>query len=427
LGGFPLCSRDKEEEVRHRRLVVLTLLAGLVVPVACLAGATTEDPVGVDRGDERPLADAAAEELERLTAEIRGLRERLELLEESLAATRRDRQVYPLPDRVEFGGEAIPLDRWDVRERLEREFFKALGDWAQVVLWLKRSARYFPFVENALAKAGLPDDLKYVAVVESALLPTAYSPASALGIWQFIAATGRRYGLAITPWWDERRNPEASTRAALVYLKDLRARFGNWPLALAGYNAGEARVGQALQSQHVATYYQLALPEETERYVLRVLAAKLILSDPARYGFEVPTEQRYRPIEADTVEIEVHNRLAVTDLAQVAGSFYREIKALNPEIMQEWLPKGRYPIRVPQGHASEFVTHLAGLEPRQVTTTAGSERDSVRYQVKRGDTLLGIAQRFGVPMTALETRNKLAGRSRLVPGTILLIPRSAGP
>jgi hypothetical protein len=413
--------------MRHRPLAVLTLLAGLVVPVACLAGAGIEDPAVLDRGDERPLAEASAEELERLTAEIRGLRERLELLEESLAATRRDHQVYPLPDTVGFGGEAIPLSRWDVRERLEREFFKALGDWAQVVLWLKRSARYFPFVEDALAKVGLPDDLKYVAVVESALLPTAYSPASALGIWQFIAATGRRYGLAITPWWDERRNPEASTRAALAYLKDLHARFGNWPLALAGYNAGEARVVQALQSQHVATYYQLALPEETERYVLRVLAAKLILSDPARYGFEVPTEQRYRPVEADTVEIEVRNRVAVTDLAQVAGSFYREIKALNPEIMQEWLPKGRYPIRVPQGHAGEFVTHLAGLEPRRVTTTAESEPDTIRYQVKRGDTLLGIAQRFGVPMTALETRNKSVGRSHLVPGTILLIPRSGGP
>jgi len=141
----------------------------------------------------------------------------------------------------------------------------------------------------------------------------------------------------------------------------------------------------------------------------------------------VPTEQRYRPVEADTVEIELRDRVAVTDLAQVAGSFYREIKALNPEIMQEWLPKGRYRIRVPQGHAGEFATRLTGLEHRRVTMTAESERDVLRYQVKRGDTLLGIAQRFGVPMTALETRNKLVGRSRLVPGTILLIPRSGGP
>jgi membrane-bound lytic murein transglycosylase D len=382
--------------MRHRPLVVLIWLAAVAVPVPCSAGSGTADPAVLDRGEETPLAGASAEELERLTAEIRGLRERLELLEENLAATRRGRPVYPLPDPVEFAGEAVPLGRWDVRERLEREFFRALGDWAQVILWLKRSARYFPFVEDALAKAGLPDDLKYVAVVESALLPTAYSSASALGIWQFIAATGRRYGLAISPWWDERRNPEASTRAALAYLKDLHARFGTWPLALAGYNAGEARVAQTLQSQRVATYYQLALPEETERYVLRVLAAKLILSDAARYGFEVPTEQRYRLVEADTVEIEVRDRVSVTDLGQTAGSFYREIKALNPEIMQEWLPKGRYPIRVPPGHAGQFVTQLAGLAHR-VTTTTESGRDSVRYQVKRGDTLLGIAQRFGVP------------------------------
>lgn len=310
-----------------------------------------------------PPATAQADELEALRMEVAGLRERLQLLEEGLAARRR-RELYAPPETLEAAGEAIPLDRWDVRERLEREFYLVLGNWGQVVLWLKRSARYFPYVEGELAKAGLPDDLKYVAVVESSLLPTAYSQASALGIWQFTAPTARHYGLAISAWWDERRDPELSTRAALAYLRDLRARFGGWALALAAYNAGESRVAQALQQQGVSSYYQLTLPEETERYVLRVFAAKLILSDPSRYGFEVPMEQRYRPVDADTAEVELRTTVPVAALAKAAGSFHREIRALNPAIAQESLPRGRYLMRVPKGQGSGLAASVTALEPR---------------------------------------------------------------
>ena len=213
----------------------------------------------------------------------------------------------------------MPLARWDVGERLEREFLLSLGNPAQVVLWLKRSARYFPYIERELTRAGLPEDLKYVAVIESALLPGAYSHASALGIWQFIASTAKRYGLAVTTGWDERRNPERSTAAALAYLRELRQRFPDWPLALAAYNAGEGRVEQALRHQGVASYYQVALADETERYVFRALAAKLILSEPERYGFEVPHEQRYRAYDADVVAIELRDRMAVAELARQAG------------------------------------------------------------------------------------------------------------
>src|SRR5262249_8513669 len=161
------------------------------------------DPIGTGQNSSVSRPDAVApapyaDEVGALRMEVDGLRERLELLEESLAASRRPRQLYAPPVMMAFAGEAIPLDRWGVRERLEREFYLALGDWGQVVLWLKRSARYFPYVEEELAKAQLPDDLKYVAVVESALLPTAYSRASALGIWQFTAATAGGYGLAMS-------------------------------------------------------------------------------------------------------------------------------------------------------------------------------------------------------------------------------------
>ena len=308
--------------------------------------------------DEPPIA--AAQEVADLRAEVERLRTRLDGLQAGQGTVPRALHTFELPAKLEFAGEFVPLARWDVGERLEREFLLALGNPAQVVLWMKRSSRYFPYIERELARAGLPEDLKYVAVIESALLPGAYSHASALGIWQFIASTAKRYGLSVTTGWDERRNPERSTAAALALLRELRQRFGDWPLALAAYNTGEARIEQAMRHQSVSSYYQLALSEETERYVFRALAAKLILSEPERYGFEIPHEQRYRPYDAEVVEIELRDRVTVTELARQAGSFYRELKALNPEIIEDSLGKGRYSIRVPKGHASFLRASVVG-------------------------------------------------------------------
>ena len=310
--------------------------------------------------DAEPTPGPAAYEAAELRAELDWLRTRLDQLEAGQAAWPRALHAFELPARLDFAGEAVPLARWDVAERLEREFLLSLGNPAQVVLWLKRSARYFPYIERELGRAGLPEDLKYVAVIESALLPSAYSHASALGIWQFIASTARRYGLAVTSGWDERRNPERSTTAALAYLRELRQRFPDWPLALAAYNTGDARINQAMRHQGVSSYYQLALSEETERYVFRALAAKLILSEPERYGFEVPHEQRYRAYDADVIGIELRDRVAVAELARQAGSFYRELKALNPEIVDDWLGKGRYAIRVPKGQGPALRAALGG-------------------------------------------------------------------
>ena len=318
-----------------------------VVLIASLLLAT---PAAWASGLPEPAVELATPEPPDLREEFDQLRARLDRLEAVHARLPRSLHAFPLPARFEFAGEAVPLDRWDVAERLEREFLLSLGNPAQVVLWLKRSARYFPYIERELARAGLPDDLKYVAVIESALLPGAYSHASALGIWQFIASTAKRYGLAVTTGWDERRNPERSTAAALAFLQELRQRFSSWPLALAAYNTGETRIDQAMRHQGVSTYYQLALSDESERYVFRALAAKLVLSEPERYGFEVPHEQRYRPHDADVIVIDLRERVSVAELARQAGSFYRELKALNPEIVDDWLGKGRYALRVPRGH-----------------------------------------------------------------------------
>jgi membrane-bound lytic murein transglycosylase D len=339
-----------------------TLRACLLAVGFFAVGLLAPGPAGAagDAIDDEATPASLTEGSADLRAEIERLRARLERLESGQASMPRALHAIELPASFQFAGEPVPLGRWDVGERLEREFLLSLGNPAQVVLWLKRSARYFPYIERELSRAGLPEDLKYVAVIESALLPSAYSHASALGIWQFIASTAKRYGLAVTSGWDERRNPERSTAAALALLRELRQRFPSWPLALAAYNTGEGRIDQAMRHQGVSTYYQLALSDETERYVFRALAAKLILSEPERYGFEVPHESRYRPYDADVVSIELRERVAVAELARLAGSFYRELKALNPEIVEDWLGKGRYALRVPRGQGPALRAALGG-------------------------------------------------------------------
>jgi hypothetical protein len=363
---------------------------------------------------------ACAEPSGGVAAELEALRGMVSDLAAQVARMRPDVHSFQLPASLMFAGQPVPLDRWDVAERLEREFYLTLANPAQVVLWLKRSARYFPYIEQRLQEAGLPDDLKYVAVAESALLPYAYSWARASGIWQFIDGTARRYGMRVSAAWDERRDPERATAAAIAYLRDLHARFRHWPLALAGYNAGEARVERALREQGVAEYYQLALPDETERYVFRVLAAKLILEAPDHYGFQVAPHERYAPHPTETVTVRVSGHLLVRELAAAAGSFYREIRTLNPAIASDRLPEGEYAVRIPRGAGAQFAKALSGLE--RVMAARAVRR--VTYRVQRGDTLGGIARRFGVSVGALRAGNAAARRAHLYPGDVLVIERA---
>jgi hypothetical protein len=394
-------------------------------PVGTDGAAETGEPAPSPEDAEAPPPDESGEtdaslreQVETLAAEVEALRELVTDLSTQVARTRPALHSYRLPEALTFAGEAVPLDRWDVAERLEREFYLALAQPASVIFWLKRSARYFPYIEERLRAAGLPEDLKYVAVVESALQPRAYSWAHASGIWQFIADTGRRYRLRVTKAWDERRDPERSTAAAIAYLSDLHRRFDDWPLALAAYNAGEGRVDAAMKHQGVTEYYRLALPLETERYLFRILAAKLILEDPGQHGFEVPPEERYAPHPTDTVPVRVVGRLRVQDLAAAAGSFYREIRALNPAIMGDVLPEGVYEVRVPQSLGARLRATLPDLE----RAMAARRVRRVEYRVKRGDTLAGIARQFGVSVGTL-TRANPAARARLHPGDRLVIDR----
>ena len=384
--------------------------------------AIAEDGPGPATAEGPPEDDemfALRDRVETLSAELEALREQVESIASSLAQTRAGMHSHRLPESIVYAGHTVPLDRWDVAERLEREFYLSLGSPAQVILWLKRSARYFPYIEAELKRAGLPDDLKYVAVVESALLPRALSWARASGIWQFMAETAQGYRLRVTTAWDERRDPARSTAAALAFLRDLHVSLKDWPLALAAYNAGEGRVRGAMSRQGVSTYYQLSLPLETERYFFRILAAKLILEDPARYGFEVPPEERYSPHATDVVTLRVVGHVTVGELAGAAGSFYRQMKALNPAMMADSLPEGRYEVRIPEGQRAVFEAALPALERRMAARVVRR----VQYRVRRGDTLVGIARRHGVSVSDLRKWNPAARRAYIRPGQVISIER----
>jgi membrane-bound lytic murein transglycosylase D len=256
---------------------------------------------------------------------------------------------YTFPPYLTICSEPVPLSDRRVWERMDREFMLNVYDRAQVYLWLKRSKRYFPFIETRLKEKGMPDDLKYLLVAESALRSLALSNKGAAGFWQFIEKTGKRFSLQKKPWIDERLDLVKSTDAAINYLKLLYDQFGKWTLAMAAYNCGEERVKDEISQQGENDYYRLALPQETERYIFRILAAKILLSDPKRYGFDLPEKEGYLPIETDLVVLQLPRSIPLRDIAKACGSYFKEIKELNPEIQGYNLPAGVYQLKIPSG------------------------------------------------------------------------------
>ena len=317
---------------------------------------------------------------------------------------------------VTFCGEVVPLDIPEVRERLEKEMLLLLWDKPQIILWLKRTTRYFPYIEWALAQNNMPEDLKYIAVVESALLSHAGSPKGAVGYWQFIKSTGLKYGLVIDKNFDERQNFYASTRAAIRYLKDLHTLFGSWTLAAAAYNLGEASLQNEKTLQQVDNYYEFYLPQETQRYIFKIVALKLILSDPSLYGFHLQPEDYYHPASFDRVRITLQNKTPLYLVAQAAGTYFKNIKDLNPEIIGHDLPKGTHLIAVPEGAGENFHDRFADLAEKW-----RQEYQMHIYIVKVGDNLSIIADRFNVPLPSLLAWNDLSSNSYIHPGEKLVI------
>lgn len=234
-----------------------------------------------------------------------------------------------IPDKVAFAGQDVDLSRYDHRERMDRELMSFTYMHSTTMLIVKRANRYFPVIEPILKANGIPDDFKYLAVIESSLNPLAKSPAGAAGMWQFMQTTGREYGLEVNANIDERYHIEKETKAACKYLKDAYQKFGNWLCVAAAYNAGQARISSQLQKQMAQQAADLWLVEETSRYMFRLLAAKSVISNPQRYGFLLKREQLYPPIPY----MEVTVTTGIDNLAQYAqekGITYAQLKDANP-------------------------------------------------------------------------------------------------
>jgi hypothetical protein len=315
-----------------------------------------------------------------------------------------------------FCGEKVPLENQDVLERLEKELLLSLWDRAQVILWLKRSRRYLPPIEQMLKEQGLPDDLKYIAIVESALRPHAGSRKGAIGFWQFLKYTGLKYGLKINRYVDERRNLFASTAAAIKYFKTLHQEFGSWSLVAAAYNMGEEGLMSAMLEQDTRNYYLLYLPLETQRFLFRILSVKLILSDPEKYGFNLDDNDYYPPLEFDRIQLTCHQQTPIRLVAEAAKSHFKMIKDLNPEIRGHYLRKGRHEILIPKGSSDGFTARYEKL----LKTYADVRKESV-YIVKAGDNLSSIAERFDIPLQSLLIWNRLNPGRPIHPGDKLII------
>jgi membrane-bound lytic murein transglycosylase D len=269
---------------------------------------------------------------------------------------------FAAPAQMYLCGQPVPLEEPEVREALDREFTVVVWSRAQTTLWLKRSHRYFPEIEAKLRARRLPLDLKYVVLVESNLRTRARSPVGAQGPWQFMGPTAQRFQLRCDKAVDERLKFEAATDAALTYLSKLHQMFHDWPLALAAYNAGEGRVRKAIKVQGVHNFYHLSLPEETERYVFRILAAKIVLEDPARYGFDIPVDRLYPPLKHDEVRITLAQPVPVRRLAEACGTYYKAFKTLNPWIKGDSLCPGTFLLKIPQGSAPRFQAAMRQME-----------------------------------------------------------------
>lgn len=235
---------------------------------------------------------------------------------------------YGLPKAIDFSGESTPLNIADVKERLDRELVINANLHSTTTLIIKRANRVFPIIEPILKKNGIPDDFKYLAVIESGLV-NVVSPAGARGVWQFMPQTAKEYGMEVNDFVDERYHLEKSTQAACNYLNAAKIKFGNWTLAAASYNGGMAGINKQIERQGVSDYYDLLLTEETSRYVFRILALKDIMKNPDKYGFTLPNEQLYFPIETKQITVDS----TVTDLASFAkkqGINYKVLKIHNP-------------------------------------------------------------------------------------------------
>ena len=257
-------------------------------------------------------------------------------------------KAVKIPNYMELAGERVPLEKADIKERMDRELLVNTYWQSNGLLLIKRANKFFPIIEPLLKKYGLPDDFKYLCVAESALINIPSSKGAA-GYWHFMPATGREYGLEVNRNVDERYNLEKSTRVAAEYLKRAKKKLGSWTLAAAAYNAGNGRISQRMRQQQVNNYYDLLLNTETGRYVFRILALKEVLSNPKKYGFVYDQDDLYT--FTDTYEVKVDT--VITNIASFAKNYgitYKDLKIVNPWLRETKLnnkSRKEYTIKIP--------------------------------------------------------------------------------
>jgi hypothetical protein len=255
--------------------------------------------------------------------------------------------VLPVPKKLDFCGERVPLEDPDVRERLERELYIMANRYQHVVFYLKRGHRVLDIIDEEINRKGLPKDLRYIAVAESDLMLAIKSPKGARGVWQFMPATAKRYNLRVDDRIDERMHVAKSTRAALDYLLENKQELGSWTMAAAAYNMGEGRAKRTQQEQKLKNFYKLYMNEETSRYIFRILAAKLLLTDPKKYGYDIPDEEIYPKESLRVIRVSGGISDLVAWSHQHSVTYY-DIKRLNPWIIGDKLPTGTFEIAIPE-------------------------------------------------------------------------------
>ncbi len=341
----------------------------------------------------------------------------------------------PVSDDAQQGGAVTDFDITLLKEELPGsdipltlnskvnyfiDFFQNRGH-SSFSRWLSRSERYIPMMREILRKEGMPEDLVYLAMIESGFTPHAVSVANAVGPWQFISGTGKRYDLKINDWIDERRDPIKSTVAAALYLKELYGLFKNdWYLAAAGYNAGENKILRAINMYDTRDFWEISkgsyLKRETKDYVPKMLAAAIIAKEPAKYGF---ADIAYLPaMDLDTVEVPMRTDLEL--IARITDTPYQTLKELNPEL-RRWCTPPNYPnylLKLPKGKKEQFITEYAKITDDQRYTEKVTYS---RYRAKKKDTLKSVAARFSTTPELLAELNHLKSGSG-VAGKTLIIP-----
>lgn len=286
------------------------------------------------------------------------LEKRVADLEQELAILRTMidfNHMNAVPDSLLLCDKKVSLAKDEMRERFEREYFQFLENRGLITILVKRYLKYASFINADIQKMALPPDLIYLVIIESYLNPRVVSQAQACGLWQFIKETGKREGLSINDNVDERYNIKRATRAALTHLKRLYGEFGDWLIAMAAYNAGSSRLKEAIEYQGTRDFFDLYLPEETERYIIRILAIKEIISNREKYGILLAEKELYKPIMITEVTVEAVREVPVVAIAKYADLSYKAFRDLNIHLRKYRLPKGTYNINLPYDKRDVFM------------------------------------------------------------------------